>query len=96
MAIFAKNLNKDYNYHYNKDKKVRFHKHFLFRKKHRNVNLDIVFETLETGRINSKKSKGTKLCVERFFGKTNQTCVLIVNNYERFIEVKTVWFKKGK
>ena len=89
-------LNISYNDSYNyKEKALRFSLHFLQRKKTRNINLNLVRETIKTGRINKRKSYKNKLCIERYFGKTNQKYIVVVVLYPNHIKVKTVWVKKG-
>lgn len=99
MFKISKSLNKSYNSSYNldyKNKVVKFHRHFLSRKKNRNVDLELVFQTLKTGKINPKKSRKNKLCIERYLGKINQTYVLILISHKNFVEVRTTWIRKGK
>jgi len=99
MPKKSKSLNSSYNYSYNKsykNKVVNLHRHFLSRKKNRDVDLELVFQTLKTGKVNPKKSRKNKLCIERYFGEINQTYVLILINHKNFVEVRTIWIKKGR
>ena len=94
---FSKSLNKSYNISYNyKYKGIRYHYHFLSRKKTRNLNFDIIEETIKTGKINHKKSNRNKICLERYFGKINRKYVVILIDHLNFVEVRTAWTKKGK
>lgn len=99
MFLNSINLNKNYNYHYNKDykgKPITFHTHLFFRKNYRLLDLDLIEQTVKSGRINIRKSKRNKLCIERYFGKINVTYVVIVQIHTSDVEVKTAWLKKGR
>ncbi|MBC8501474.1 MAG: hypothetical protein ISS25_04470 [Nanoarchaeota archaeon] len=95
----SKSLNSSYNYSYNKsykNKPITFHTHLFSRKNYRNLDLDMIETTVKSGKINYKKSKRRKLCLERYFGKLNLTYIVIIRIYKNDVEVRTAWIKKGK
>ncbi len=96
----AKSLNKGYNLSYNINRRkssITFDPHLFDRKEYWNLDLDRIEETVRTGKILDKKCEGpNKISFERYFGKENCTYTLVVRYHKDFIEVKTVWRRKGK
>lgn len=77
-------------------KEVTFNPH-IFKRKHRNIDLDRIRETIASKSIFPKKCKPPyKLCFKRYFGKINRTYYVIARLHEDFVEVITTWHKKGK
>ena len=80
-----------------KKAKITFDPHLFDRKEYWNLDLDKIEETVRTGKIFEKKcEKPNKICFKRYFGKENITYTVIVRYHNDFIEVKTVWPKKGR
>jgi len=76
---------------------VTFDPHLFERQEIRNLDLSKVEETVRTGKIvGCKCEEPNKICFERYYGKENETYVIIVRYHEDFIEVKTAWWKKGR
>lgn len=76
---------------------VTFHPHLFDRLDYWNLELDKVEKTVRNGKIFEKKcEEPNKLCFRRYFGKENITYTVIVRYHKNFIEVKTVWPKKGR
>lgn len=90
-----KSLNTCYNICYN-NKPINYSLHFASRKRNRLLNLELIEETIFTGKRNKKRSKRNKIFLERYFGKINQKYIVILLELEDHIEVKTAWCKKGK
>ena len=88
----AKGLNISYNSSYNR-KRADYSEHLLSRVSKRNLDLWKVDETLRTGSI--IKSRANKLCLSRYFGKDNETYVVIIQVRKQSIRVKTAWKRKG-
>tara|TARA_B100000315_G_scaffold28857_1_gene24558 strand:- start:294 stop:572 length:279 start_codon:yes stop_codon:yes gene_type:complete len=80
-----------------KNAEITFNPHLFDRKEYWNLDLDKVKETVRTGNVfEDKCEKPNKVCFRRYFGKENITYIVVVRFYEHFIEVKTVWPKKGR
>ena len=76
---------------------VTFDPHALDRVEYYNLDLDKVEETVRTGKIKFEKCKEPKkVCFERYFGKENLTYCVITIFHQDFIEVKTIWPRKGR
>ena len=76
---------------------VTFSPHMFDRDEYWNIDLDKVEKTVRTGRlVEGKCEEPNKLCFERYFGKENLTYVVIARIHVNFIEVKTVWPRKGR
>lgn len=80
-----------------KNAEITFDPHLFDRKEYWNLDLGKIEETVRTGKIFEKKcEKPNKICLKRYFGKENLTYTVIVRYHKNFIEVKTVWPKKGR
>ncbi|MEK6983006.1 MAG: hypothetical protein AABX33_00400 [Nanoarchaeota archaeon] len=80
-----------------KKAKITFDPHLFDRKEYWNLDLDKIEEAVRTGKLFEEKcEKPNKLCFKRYFGKEKITYAVIVRNHNNFIEVKTVWPKKGR
>ena len=76
---------------------ITFDPHLFDRKEYWNLDLNKIEETVRTGKIFEKKCElPNKICFKRYFGKENITYTVIVRYHNNFIEVKTVWPKKGR
>tara|TARA_Y100000031_G_C8234617_1_gene392608 strand:+ start:1242 stop:1529 length:288 start_codon:yes stop_codon:yes gene_type:complete len=76
---------------------ITFSPHLFDRKECWNLDLDKIEETARTGKIVFEKcEEPNKICFKRYYGKEHTTYVLITRYYKDFIEVKTVWPKKGR
>lgn len=76
---------------------VTFAPHALDRKEYYNLDLDKVEEAVRAGRVKLDKCKEPdKLCFEMYFGKENMTYCVIAVFHNEFIEVKTIWQRKGR
>jgi hypothetical protein len=82
----------DYN---RKEKKIRLTEHAIHRSTYWGINVEQIEETIRTGKVYPKKSKQGKICIQKYFGKENRTCTVIVTCYKQYIEVLTTWEKKG-
>ncbi len=80
-----------------KPAEVTFDPHLFDKLEYHNLDLDKVEETVRTGNIVSGKcEEPNKLCLERYFVKENTTYTIIARFHEDFIEVRTVWLRKGR
>lgn len=76
---------------------VTFDPHLFDRSEYRSLDLGMVEETVRTGRVVAGKCEAPgKLCFSRYFGKENLTCTVIAIFHQSFIEVRTVWQRKGR
>lgn len=76
---------------------ITFDPHLFDRVDYLDIELGKVEETVRTGKVFERKcEKPNKVCFKRYFGKENITYTIIVRYHENFIEVKTVWPKKGR
>lgn len=76
---------------------ITFNPHLFDRMEYHNFNLDKVEETVRKGKvIDGKCEEPNKLCFARYFGKENITYTVITLFHDTFIEVKTVWPRKGR
>ncbi len=76
---------------------ITFDPHLFGRKEYWNLDLGKIEETVRTGKIFEKKcEKPNKICFKRYFGKENTTYTVIARYHNNFIEVKTIWPKKGR
>ena len=63
----------------------------------RNLEDDKIIETIRDGRVILLKSLWPgKIVFERYFGKENETYIVVTIFMKHHIEVKTSWKKKGK
>jgi len=75
---------------------ITFDPHLYDRQEYWNLDLDLIEETIRSGRIfGSKCQKPRKLCFKKFFGKKNTTCYVITIVHNKFIEAITAWPRKG-
>jgi len=80
-----------------KTAEITFDPHFFDRCEYWNLDLDKAEETVRTGSIFLDKCKEPgKVCFQRYFGKENTTYVVITIFHESFIEVRTIWSRKGR
>ncbi len=80
-----------------KDVEITFDPHVFDRKEYRNLDLDKIENTVRSGIISENKcEEPNKLCFVKYFGKEGITYVVIVRCHENFVEVKTVWSRKGR
>jgi len=80
-----------------KTAEVTFRPHLFDRKDYWNLDLDKIEETVRTGRVSENKcEEPNKLCFSLYFGKENLTYNVIVIFHQNFIEVRTVWPRKGR
>ncbi|MDP7116244.1 MAG: hypothetical protein QF632_00760 [Candidatus Woesearchaeota archaeon] len=76
---------------------ITFDLHVFDRVDYWNIELDKVEETVRTGDLlGAKCEEPNKLCFTKYFGKQNCTYTVITRFHTNFIEVKTVWPKKGR
>lgn len=76
---------------------VTFDPHAFDRSEYWSIDLDKIEEAARTGIIVlGKCEESNKLCFERYFGKENTTYTVIARFHEQFIEVMTVWPRKGR
>jgi len=81
---------------FRKTAEITFDPHVFVRQGERHVEIDFVVQTVRTGRIVGEKCiPPRKVCLSKYHGKERQTYVVIVYIHEDFIEVKTVWQRKG-
>ncbi len=80
-----------------KEAAVTFDLRLFDRSEYWNLELGKIEETVRCGKIFAEKcEKPGKLCFSRYFGKENVTYVVIALFHQNFIEVKTVWPRKGR
>ena len=80
-----------------KTAEVTFPPHLFDRKEYWNLDLDKIEETVRTGKVSENKcEKPNKFCLSRYFGKENLTYNVIAIFHQNFIEVRTVWPRKGR
>ena len=76
---------------------ITFSPHLFDRGEYWNLELDKIEEAARTGNIVADKcEEPNKLCFRRYFGKENVTYTVIAIFHESFIEVRTVWPRKGR
>ena len=80
-----------------KTAEITFAPHALDRKEYYNIDLEKAEETVRMGEVRAEKcSEPGKVCFELYFGKENRTCSVIAIFHKQFIEVKTIWQRKGR
>ena len=75
-------------------KEIMFHPHFVKRWKTRDIDLGRVEDTARTGKIFERT--GEKRGFKKYYGKENETYIVIAMIEEDFIEVRTAWKTKGR
>jgi len=80
-----------------KEVEITFDPHLFHRVDYRNLDFDLVEETIRKGNVYPYKCEiPNKICFKKYFGKINQTYTVIVRYNNEFIEVKTAWNSNGK
>ncbi len=80
-----------------KQAEITFDPHLFDSTEHWNLELTKVEETVRAGKVFPSKSEAPgKLCFSRYFGKENLTYNVITIFHQNFIEVRTVWPRKGR
>ncbi len=75
---------------------ITFDPHVFERKSSRNLEFEKIKKTVREGHLlKGKCQTPNKICFEHYFGKENQTYVVVTRFHHNFIEVKTAWIRKG-
>ncbi len=75
---------------------ITFHSHF-FKRKYRNISDELCKEAIKDGKIVLIKSLWPgKIVFKKYFGKENETYVVVVLFKLDRIEVRTAWKKEGR
>ena len=92
--MWIEDLLKRYN---RKRVEITFNEHILKTQNKRNLDLDLVEETIRTGNIIIKKcERPNKLCSRRYFGKINESYDVILRVRDNLFEAITAWKRKGR
>jgi hypothetical protein len=76
---------------------VTFDPHLFDRAEERILWLERIEDAVRTGKvIDEKCEQPNKLCFCRYYGKENESYIVIARFHKDFIEVKTAWLRKGK
>lgn len=76
---------------------ITFDPHAFDRADYWALDLSKTEETVRFGNIFEEKcEEPNKICFSRYFGKENLTYIVITRIHNDFIEVKTIWPKKGR
>jgi hypothetical protein len=76
---------------------ITFDPHLFERAEERMLSLEKIEGTVRAGRIVGEKCEApNKLCFCRYYGKENESYMVIARFHRNFIEVKTAWLRKGR